>query len=440
MNVQQTMDYVEELKQYGSVPGLENIEALCEKLDHPERELSFIHIAGTNGKGSTLAYLSEILKESGYRVGRYSSPTIFDYRERIQINGRMITKKALAEGMTILKELCEELVREGKKHPTAFEIETALSFWYFREQHCDLVVLETGLGGEMDATNVIPSPLVCVFTSISMDHMGVLGNSLSQIAQAKAGIMKKGTIAVTVKQEPEAMEVIEKQAEKLGIPVRMASSEHVTKWKSNLETQTFVYKQYQQAVIHLTGRYQIENAILAMETAEALTTKGIRIPEQAILRGLEKTLWQGRFQVVSSSPCFIADGAHNRDGARRLAESLRYYFPNKRMIFIIGVLRDKEREEMLKETAFLAEQILTVSTKGDRGLSSYDLAVTASAYHSQVTDVGSVQEAVELSYLLADKDTVIVAFGSLSYLGELIPMVRGIAAQRKKKKGAIWNL
>lgn len=440
MNDQETMEYLEELKQYGSVPGLENIRALCEKLGHPEQKLTFIHVAGTNGKGSTVACLSQILKESGYRVGQYISPTIFEYRERIQVNGKMITKKALAQGMTMLKEICQELVQEGKPHPTSFEIETALAFWYFLEKKCDIVVLETGLGGELDATNVIAHSLVEVFTSISMDHMGILGKTYAQIARTKAGIMKPNSIAVTTTQNEEVSKILFEQAQKIGIPLRESCMEKVKIRKSRLDEQVFDYKSYQKMVIHLAGKYQIENAILAIEATEALKEQGVRIPERAVADGLEKAVWKGRFQVVSTKPYFLVDGAHNRDGAKKLAESLRYYFPEKRMIFILGVLRDKEREEILKETSFLADQILTISTRGERGLSSYDLALTASQYHSNVTDVGGIQEAVELSYLMADENTVIVAFGSLSYLGELIPLVEKVALQRKKQKGTIWKV
>ena len=182
MTDQEVIDYIEELKKYGSVPGLTNMQNLCEKLGNPQNELSFVHVAGTNGKGSTLAFLSEILQESGYRVGRYISPTIFEYRERIQVNKRPISKKELSRLMEQLKEDCEELVREGKPHPTAFEIETAMAFLYFKEKKCDIVVLETGLGGLLDATNIIQNTLVAVFTSISLDHMGVLGDTLGQIA------------------------------------------------------------------------------------------------------------------------------------------------------------------------------------------------------------------------------------------------------------------
>lgn len=178
MTYQEVMDYIEELKVYGSVPGLDNIKNLCSKLGNPQQALSFVHIAGTNGKGSVLAFLSQVLKEAGYRTGRYISPTLFDYRERIQVNNRPISKKELCAQMTRLKEICRELIEEEKPHPTAFEIETAMAFQYFKEQECQIVVLETGLGGLLDATNIVTNTLAAVFTSISMDHMGVLGGTL----------------------------------------------------------------------------------------------------------------------------------------------------------------------------------------------------------------------------------------------------------------------
>lgn len=445
MNEKETMEYIEELKKYGSVPGLANIRNLCEKLGHPERELSFIHIAGTNGKGSTLAFLSEILKCAGYKVGKYVSPTIFDYRERIQVNDRMISKRALAQGMTLCREICEELVAEGQPHPTAFEIETALAFWYFREQKCKIVVLETGLGGEMDATNIVTNTLAEVFTSISLDHMGILGSSLAEIAAVKAGIMKKGSAAVTTTQDPEVMEILKFRAEKEGIPLVEASPLQARQVKSSLNGQTFSYGEFSKVQISLLGRYQIQNAVLALETVRVLRGKtlhghAISIPDKAVMQGMKNAVWPGRFQIVAKKPFFIADGAHNRDGAAQLAESLRYYFLQKRLIFIMGILRDKEQEEIVKATVPLADQVFTISTKGPRGFSAIELAEICSRYKTGVTAADGIREALELAYLMASQEDVIVAFGSLSFLGELLPQVEQMTAQKAKKKGSLFNV
>lgn len=433
MNYQEVLDYADELKKYGSVPGLGSVSNLCGRLHNPQDELKFIHIAGTNGKGSVLAFCSEILKAAGYRVGRYISPTIFEYRERMQINGKSISKKELCELMELMKGLCEELVAEGKPHPTAFELETAMAFYYFKEHQCDIVVLETGLGGLLDATNVIQTTVVEVFTSISLDHMGVLGKSLSQIAGNKAGIMKPGSRAVALKGDDEVMQVLRQKAEELDVPLTIVDPAEQTGVKSSLEKQSFHYGGYRDLTITMAGKYQIENAMLAVKAMEELTRAGFPVKESAVYKGLLCASWPGRFQVIEKKPLFIADGAHNRDGAARLAESVRFYFTNRRIIYIIGILRDKEQSEILKATCPLAQQILTVPTPGERGMSSYELACMAGEYHSNVTSVDSVQEAVELAYLLADKDTVIIAFGSLSYLGNLIRFVESVSDKKSRK-------
>ena len=429
MTYAQVMEYVEELKIYGSVPGLTNMENLCEKLHMPQKSLKFVHIAGTNGKGSVLAFISEILRAAGYRVGRYISPALFDYRERIQVNGRPISKKDLCRLMEEMKEICDVLVREGKPHPTAFEMETAMAFQYFMEKECQIVVLETGLGGLLDATNIVEDTLVEVFTSISFDHMNVLGKTLTEIAENKAGIMKPGSAAVALKGEKEVMEVLKHKALDMEIPFYQVDPGEAFGIKRGLYRQTFSCEGYKNLVITMAGTYQVENALLALKAVLVLKDRGFTVSDKSIYAGLEKAMWPGRFQVLSKNPCFIADGAHNRDGARRLAESIRFYFTNKRIIYIIGMLRDKEQDEILKATCGLASQILTVPTKGERGLASYDLACLASNYHDNVTALDSVQEAVELSYLLSDKDTVIIAFGSLSYLGELIRLVERLSVK-----------
>lgn len=434
MNYQEVIDYVEELKRYGSVPGLASIQRLCDRLGNPQDKLKFIHIAGTNGKGSVLAFCSEILKESGYRVGRYISPTIFEYRERIQINGRPVSKKDLCRLMELMKGLCGEIEAEGNPHPTAFEIETAMAFIYFWEQNCDVVVLETGLGGLLDATNIVKTTILEIFTSISFDHMGVLGNSLARIAEQKAGIMKSGSRALTLKGEDTVMEVLVRKAEELAIPLSVVDPSEITGVKSSMERQSFHYKDYRDLAISMVGKYQLENAVLSVCAMEELAKAGFPVKERAVYKGLLHTCWPGRFQILEKKPLFIADGAHNRDAAVRLAQSLQFYFTNRRIIYIIGILRDKEQDEILRVTCPLADQILTVPTPGERGLPAYELACMVKEYHDNVTATDSVQEAVELAYLLADKDTVIIAFGSLSYLGNLINVVKAASDKESRKK------
>lgn len=430
MNYKETLEYIGSLNQYGSVLGLENMLRLCEKLDHPEKKCKFLHIAGTNGKGSTSAYIAHILMAAGFRVGRYISPTITDYRERFQIGSRMITQKDLCAYVERLKTVCEEMVTEGHSHPTPFEVETALCFLYFADKACDFVVLEVGMGGETDATNVIPAPLACVWTSISMDHMGFLGKNLASIAGVKSGIAKEGSLLISCKQETEAEQVLLEKAEQIGGSLIVADAAKATGVKYGLTTQQFSYKGLSKLKIHLAGTHQIANAVLAVEVILQLRSKGVDISDKAIYKGLEETVWQGRLEVLGKHPLFVIDGAHNEDAARQLAASIETYFKDKRMIFIMGVLKDKEYEKVLALTANYAEHILTITPpENPRALDAFELAKAAREYHPQVTNLSSLEEAVEVSHLLADKDTVILCFGSLSYLGA----IKRIYEKRMKK-------
>lgn len=429
MKYEQAMEYLEEMNQRGSVMGLESSRELCRRLGNPQENLQFVHIAGTNGKGSILAYVSTVLAVSGYRVGRYLSPVIRDYRERIQVNGRMITKKAVGELLETVKAAAEAMAAEGLPKPTVFEMETAMAFLYFKQRECEIVVLETGLGGALDSTNIIQNTLVAVLASISMDHMAVLGKTLSAIATQKAGIIKKGCRVVTGSQAPEVMEVLCRAAEEKASDLVVADASAASRIRYGILKQQFDYAGYKNLEITLAGKYQIDNCITAIEVIKALEKKGFLVTEKALRTGLRETRWEGRFTVIQKQPLFIIDGAHNEDAAKKLADSVRFYFTNRRIIYIMGVLRDKEYEKILAETYSLAEQIITLTPPDNpRALSAYELAVAAKEYHPNVTAVDSVEEAVEVAELLADKEGVIVAFGSLSYLGRLLEI-------KEKKKG-----
>ncbi len=428
MKYAEALEYIDSLSGYGIVPGLENIRELCKRLNDPQKTLQFVHIAGTNGKGSTLAYISTILKCAGYKVGRYVSPTISDYRERIQINGKPITQKALCELVERVKAICDSMYAESGKHPTPFEVETAMAFAYFKEQGCDIVVLETGMGGRLDATNIIENTLVAVLASISMDHMGYLGKNLEAIATEKAGILKEGCQVVTMQQEESVMSVIHEKALEVNAPVTVADIAELKKVRYGLEKQRFDYKAWKNLEITLAGQYQINNALLALKVVEVLADKGFAVSEKALRQGLKETKWPGRFTVVGKKPYFVVDGAHNADAAKKLAESIEFYFTNKRIIFIMGILRDKEYEKIIEQTHHFADQIITVTTPNSaRSLTAYELATEVAKVHPNVTAVDSLEEAVEISYLLAGKEDVIIAFGSLSFMGKLL----GILEKRK---------
>ena len=424
MKYQEALQFVENINSLGIVPGLDSIKELCREIGNPQESLKFVHIAGTNGKGSALAFISTILKEAGYRVGRYLSPTIFEYRERIQADGQSISKIALAEGMECIKNACDRMVSRGLNHPTPFEVETALAFWYFRKKSCDIVVLETGMGGLLDATNIVENTLVAVVTSIGMDHMQFLGNTLEEIAEHKAGIIKNACYVICMKQDEAVMRVVEEKTVFNHGFFRVADAARAVNVKYGVEKQQFDYDGMKKLTISLAGKYQIANAVVGIEAVRALEQRGFLITEQAIRKGLADTLWPGRFTVVSGKPLFIVDGAHNEDAARKLADSIEFYFTNRRIIYIMGMLKDKEYEKVIALTHKFAEQIITVTPPDNpRAMKAYDLAKEIARVHEKVTAVDSLEEAVEMSRLLAGKDDVIVAFGSLSYLGRLMTLL-----------------
>lgn len=423
MNYNEALEYVESLNQYGIVPGLDSIRELCKRLGNPQDGLKFVHIAGTNGKGSVLAYVSTVLRCAGYKVGRYISPVIFEYREKIQVGKRSITKAALCEGLELIQGICEEMVRDGFHHPTPFEVETALAFWYFAREACDIVVLETGMGGKMDATNLITTTQVAVLTSIGMDHMQFLGKSLEEIAAQKAGIIKGGCAVVSLLQKPEAMSVIEAVCQQQGCLLKVADSGKAKHIHYDMEKQSFDYAGFKKLEITLAGKYQIDNALLAIEVIQVLSEKGYQISEKALRKGLKETQWNGRFTLLGKKPYFIVDGAHNEDAAQKLADSITFYFTNRRIIYIMGMLRDKDYEKVIGLTEKYADHIITVTPPSQRAMHAYELAQEIAKVHPNVSAVDSLEEAVEMSYLLAGKDDVIIAFGSLSYLGNLMNLI-----------------
>lgn len=426
MNYREAMQYIDGLRPLGRVMGLESMRRLCGKLGNPQEQLKFVHIAGTNGKGSVLAYVSTVMQEAGYRIGRYLSPAVKEYRESFQVDGRNITQSGLCKYLEPVKAAAASMTAEGFPHPTLFEVETAVAFLFFQDKECDLVVLETGLGGALDATNVVEQTLAAVFSSISMDHMDILGDSLEEIAAAKAGIIKNKCYVISMQQPPEVMKVLRQAALlKKGkfLTADVSRAKHV---KYGVTKQSFDYDRYKNLEISMLGKFQVENAVLAVETVMALGRSGFKIPEEKLRKGLLETRWPGRFDVIAKNPLFIADGAHNEDAAKKLAESIRFYFTNRKIIYIMGMLQDKEIDKVIRSTFELASHIITVTPPaGERALPALDLAQAAREYHSAVTAADCVQEAVEIAYLLAgkDKEAVIIAFGSLSYLGELIDIV-----------------
>ena len=437
MNYTEAMEYIEDCASYGIVPGLETINELLRRLDHPENNLKFIHIAGTNGKGSTLAFISEALTANGYKVGRYVSPTIMEYRERFQIQGKAVSKAGVARLMNEVKIHAEAMAEEGFTHPTPFEIETAMAFLLFAEKKCDFVVLETGMGGTLDATNVVNNTLVAVITTIAMDHSAYLGESLEDIASHKAGIIKKDCVVVSAQQSFQVKKVLEdtvlaKKAKK----IVFVEEDNISKQKFDLKKTTFYYEQWEKIEIGLLGTYQVKNAALALEVLKVLQELGVKLRDDKVREAFRNTTWPARFQIIDKKPYFLVDGAHNPAAATELRDSIQFYFTNRKIIYIIGVFRDKEYDKVIQTTCDLATHVITVAKKGNsRALSSHELAKEVQKVNPMVTVADSVEEAVELAYLLADKDTVIIAFGSLAYLGDCIYAVEHRKDMRKDTHG-----
>lgn len=421
MTYEEARNYLDYITKNGIILGLESMEHLLEELGNPQDQLKFIHIAGTNGKGSVLAYLSTILKEAGYRVGRYISPTLFSYRERIQVNEVYISREEVSRYVDRIKQAIERMQNKGMTMPTIFEAETAMAFLHFADRKCDLVVLETGMGGDTDATNVIKTGILEVLVSISKDHTAFLGDTLAEIAGHKAGIIKPGTEVVTAKQPEEAMKVIVEKAASCNAHLTVADWELAEDVRSGLEEQYFSYGTEKDICIHLGGSYQIKNAVIALTCVQVLRNMGYQISDRQMREGFARTVWNGRFTVLQKDPMLIIDGAHNADGAAELEKSLISCLDGKKIYGICGVFRDKEYEIVLRKILPHLKSVTTIQTPGNpRALPAEELAEAAKKYCKDVHVQKDIELAVKENLEMAEKEEgVVLAFGSLSFLGEI---------------------
>lgn len=424
MNYEEAMNFIQNTNKFGSVLGLDNIRELLERLGNPQDQLRVVHIAGTNGKGSTLAFLAGIFRESGYRAGRYVSPASFSYEERFRINEENISKKDLCFYMEKIKNVAEEMVKDGLSHPTMFEIETALSFLYFLDKKVDVVLLETGMGGRLDATNVVKKPIATVIASIGMDHMQFLGDTLEKIASEKAGIIKEGCPVISYDNTKEVNEVIKNKSKQMHAKVTFVNSAGIRVLQESLNGESFSYRSsdgrwYEKIEIPLLGRHQINNAALALETLNVIKNYYC-ISDFQTEDGMRKTIWRGRIEILEREPMVICDGAHNPDGAKSLLSFLQNNFTNQRLIYIMGVLSDKDYEQMVQILAPAADKIYTVAPDNPRALSSRELCNCISKYHQNVEERQRLAECLSEVRQKAEKDDVIIICGTLSFQNELI--------------------
>lgn len=418
MTYDEAVEFADSTKKYGSILGLESIRNLMQELGNVQEQLHIIHVAGTNGKGSVCAFLSAALTEAGYRVGRYNSPAVFERREVFRIGETMISKEEYAAVFERVQTACEALKKRGCPHPTVFEVETAAAFLWFYEKKCDLVLLETGMGGETDATNLITHPVCSVLTSIGMDHMQYLGNTIEEIAKVKAGIIKKGCPVVALKQGDSVCEVIKNKAEECGsrcvlveVPQYM---QEAPIWGTTLQD-----VHYGSVHTALGGIWQRENLSLALAALKLLEESGYPITKEAVQSGIAKTIWHGRYEVLQTEPLFIIDGAHNPIAAKRLKETIEKDFTNREIIYIIGVLADKEHEKMLRLLLPGAKAVFTVTPDSPRALDGEILAKEARKYADNIWHVPDIGKAVKMAKETAKESDVILAVGSLSYLKEV---------------------
>lgn len=415
MTYEEALSYIHSICWKGSKLGLDRTRELLGKLNDPQKELKFIHIAGTNGKGSTAAMLSSILEEAGYRVGLYTSPFINRFNERMQVNHQPIPDEELAA----LTEYVRPYADAMADSPTEFELITALAMVWFARQKCDIVVLEVGMGGELDSTNIIDVPEAAVIAAMGLDHVKELGPTMADIARAKAGIIKEGGRVVSYGGNPEADEVIAAVCRARNASLCQPDFSAIVPGDFSLEGQTFSYKGWCGLRIPLVGAYQMNNAAVVLETVEVLRQRGWSVSDEAVRQGLADTRWPARFEVLRRDPVFIVDGGHNPHGIRATAESLRRLFPGRKITFVTGVMADKDVEHILGLIVPLADQFFTVRPDNPRAMDAGELARRIEAMGAKATPCASVRDGVDRAIQAEGPHGVACALGSLYMSGEV---------------------
>ena len=370
MSYEETLAYIHSVKWQGSKPGLSRTRALLSALGNPERQLRFVHIAGTNGKGSTAACIASCLQAAGWRVGLYTSPYINRFNERMQVNGVPISDEDLETLVDRIRPIANALTDS----PTEFELITALGFLYFLQMHCDIVVLEVGLGGALDSTNVIPAPEAAVITALGLDHTAVLGDTIQDVARAKAGIIKAGAPVITYGGVPEADAVIAAACKEQGCSLYPVDFSQLTLLPSDLSGSRFSFGNLSNLTLPLLGSYQPKNAAVAITTLKVLDKQGWHISDAAIREGLRTVQWPGRFELLRTDPPFLLDGSHNPHGMRATAQSLQDRFPQQKFTFLISVMADKDVTGILTPILPLAKEFVTVRANLPRAMPAEELA------------------------------------------------------------------
>lgn len=423
MNFQEAVNYLTGLSKFGINLGLSRMEHLLQVFGNPEKDLKVIHVAGTNGKGSTIAMTANILKQAGYRVGVYISPHLYCFTERMSINGENISPDRLAELTARVKPVLDRLpIETNLDKATEFEVTTLLAFLYFAEEKVDYVILEVGLGGRLDATNVV-TPIVSVITNVDFDHMAQLGDTLPAIAGEKAGIIKEGSSAVTASLEPEVLQVIRSVCRQKNVPLLEVGKDIVwQKGISDLCKQTFQLKLkdkiYSELQTGLLGEHQILNAAATLGIIVSLNNRGADISEEALRRGLMETVWPGRLEIMQREPVVIVDGAHNEAGAKTLRKALEEVFSYERLILLLGIFADKAVSDVVEQLAPLADSVIVSKSTNPRAMSPEELAEIVKKKNNRVIIKQDIFSGIKEAFALAGKKDLICIAGSLSTMSE----------------------
>ena len=410
MNYEESLEYIHSINWSFCNLGLERIYELCQGLGNPQDSLKFIHVAGTNGKGSVCAMLDGALRAAGYRTGLYTSPYIREFNERMRVDGEMITQKELAELTTLVRPIADAM--EDK--PTEFELITAIAFEFFKRRKCDVVVLEVGLGGRLDSTNVIKTPLLSVITGIDFDHVSLLGNTIQEIAAEKAGIIKEGCPCLYGGAENAAYRTIRAIADKRHAPFYTVDRSTLCKKSTDLEGTVFDYAEYHDLKLSLLGSYQPYNATIVLSALEILKGRGLPVSEEQVRRAFASVHWMARFELLSNDPVVIYDGGHNQQGVSVAVQSIREYFPEMQVNVLSGVMADKDYDAMIEELRHVAKRVFTVTPGNPRALSAEDYAAAFRLRRVDVTAFDSIEDAVEEAIRDSrESNTPLVCLGSL---------------------------
>jgi len=420
MTYNEALDYIHSLYWRGKKSGLEKTKELLDLCGHPERELRCIHIAGTNGKGSTAAMLDSICRCAGMKTGLYTSPYIVRYNERIQVAGQQIPDETLAR----LTEYLSGLVDRMEVPPSEFEFGTVLAFLYFKEQQCDMVILETGLGGSFDSTNVIEQPLLCIITALGLDHTAQLGSTMKEIAAAKAGIIKTGVPVVFYGENEDGETVVQERCRECNATLAMPDfSKLVSENVGNVfERQVFSYGLWKQVELSLPGLYQQKNAAVVLEAVAKLRLLGLNLSETAVREGLRKVYWQARLEALWEQPLLLVDGSHNPQGMHATVESLKQYFPEKKLQFVFGAMADKELDVMIPMFMPLAKKVYVTAPSMPRAMKPEELLAVCKMHcgeNSVEFELCQTPKAVLERIKSEAADEVIVVIGSLYLVGEI---------------------